>query len=512
MQKLFNNSERGGHFKSGAVLSYLTLGTNCIVSIFFTPFMIRILGESEYGLYQMIGSFAGYLSILDMGMSSAVTKYVSKYYRKKERKKEENFLALMFVYYTFISIIVLISGYTMYQYIDNIFSNTLSGIELIKAKKMFIILIFNLVLTLYGGIFRGIMSAYEYFFQTKGAEFIRVVVRVAMIYGLLLVGKDSIGLVITDTVLNFIFCIYRMLFCMYKIRSKFHYYGLDICELKEITFFSFFVFLNLVFDQLNWKIDQMIIGMKISTSAVTVYSIGMNFSNYFMNFSIAVKSLFLPKVIHMEVEGADGGRYTEFLVRTGKMQGYLLFYLYFAFLFMGRQFIHIIMGKDYYEAWLSAVLVMSGLLIPLLQNAGHPILQAKNKHHIYVIVCLLISIANAGCTWLVIEKLGILGAAFMTMLSFIAGQAVFLSWYYQKKLGIDMKSFFSEIYKANIKPIVWVVIVEIVINSCIMTDKWWKFIIHGIGYSFIYLISIVKLGMNKWEKEYIFGFLKKYER
>ena len=509
MQDFYKKTSGNYHFKMGAVLSYITLGINCGISIFFTPFMIRVLGENEYGLYQMIGAFAGYLSILDMGMSSAVTKYVTKYYRLKERKKEENFLALMVLYYTVISFLVLLLGWIMYINIGVVFSDTLTDMEILKAGRMFLILIFNLIITLYGGIFRGIMNAYEYFSQAKSAELIRVIMRVVLIYAILKLGGDSIGLVIIDTVLNLIFCFYRAYFSLHRIGSCFKIHGLDWSELKEVAFYSFFVFLNLIFDQLNWKIDQMIIGMKISTAAVTVYSIGMNFSNYFMNFSIAVKSLFLPRVMQMEVTGASGKDYTEFLIKTGRMQGYLLFYLYFAFLFMGRQFIWIVMGKDYYEAWLSAVFVMSGLLVPLLQNAGHPILQAKNKHHIYVLVCLFISIANAVFTWLIVEQKGIVGAAFMTMISFVAGQALFLSWYYQRKLHIDMKRFFGEITKANAVPVSCIIVFELVVNYFFQTNRWEKFILHGLAYSVLYGIGVYLFGMNQEEKQYLFGVFKK---
>jgi O-antigen/teichoic acid export membrane protein len=235
----------------------------------------------------------------------------------------------------------------------------------------------------------------------------------------------------------------------------------------------------------------------------------MNFANYFMNFSVAVKSLFLPKVMHMETDGANSEQYTLFMIKTGRMQGYLLFYLYFAFLFYGRQFIKIIMGKDYFEAWLSGLFVMTGLIIPLLQNAGHPILQAKNKHHIYVIVCLLISIVNATSTWLVVESRGIVGAAFMTMLSFILGQAVFLSWYYSKKIGIQMSRFYLEIIRANILPIIGVIILEMIIVKFTVIDTWTNFIVQCIVYTLMYGISILNWGMNREEKEFLFGFIKR---
>lgn len=507
MRKYYNH--KASPYKVGAIISYITLAVNSALGIFFTPFMIRKLGEGEYGLYQLIGAFAGYLSILDMGMSSAITKYVTKYYQKQETEEQENFLAVMIIYYAMISVIILIIAGIMFQYMGILFSNSLSDEELKKAKVMFVFLVFNVIVTLFGGVFRGVMNAYECFLQTKGAELARVILRVVMIIGILNVGGNSIGLVLIDTFLNICFFIYRMSFCFASINIKIRFHRINIHELKDVCFYAFFVFLNLIFDQLNWKIDHTILGIKLTTTAVTIYSIGMNFSNYFMNFSVAVKSLFLPKVMKLEVKGAGNNQFTDFLIKTGRLQGYLLFYLYLAFIFMGQQFIKLIMGKDYHEAWLSAILVMTGLIIPLLQNAGHPILQSKNKHHIYVIVCFFISLINALCTWFIVDKRGIVGAAFMTMLSLFVGQAVFLSWYYHKKIGMNMILFGKEIFKANILPLIGVLLFEIIWSYFFSSDTWLKFIIHGIIYSLIYFTSIFKIGMNQWEKNLLLSFLKK---
>ena len=48
--------------KAGAILSYLNIIINICVGLVYTPFMMRALGQSEYGLYALIGSVAAYLN------------------------------------------------------------------------------------------------------------------------------------------------------------------------------------------------------------------------------------------------------------------------------------------------------------------------------------------------------------------------------------------------------------------------------------------------------------------
>ena len=87
--------------KIGAILSYVTLGVYALVSLIYTPFMVRCLGQSEYGLYSLIRTIVGYLTILDLGLSSTIIIYTSKYksLNKNVKKLEGMFFLLYIIIY-----------------------------------------------------------------------------------------------------------------------------------------------------------------------------------------------------------------------------------------------------------------------------------------------------------------------------------------------------------------------------------------------------------------------------
>ena len=62
----------------GAVLSYVNIILTVVVGLLYTPLMLRLLGQSEYGLYSLIGSVVGYLSVLDMGLGNTLVRYTAK--------------------------------------------------------------------------------------------------------------------------------------------------------------------------------------------------------------------------------------------------------------------------------------------------------------------------------------------------------------------------------------------------------------------------------------------------
>lgn len=64
--------------KAGAFLSYLSIFVTIVIALLYTPIMLRLLGQSEYGLYSLIGAVVGYLSILDLGLGNAMVRYNAK--------------------------------------------------------------------------------------------------------------------------------------------------------------------------------------------------------------------------------------------------------------------------------------------------------------------------------------------------------------------------------------------------------------------------------------------------
>ena len=65
--------------KSGIVLSYINLIIGNVIPLIYTPMMLNLLGQSEYGLYTLANTIVGYLSLPSFGMGSTIVRYITKY-------------------------------------------------------------------------------------------------------------------------------------------------------------------------------------------------------------------------------------------------------------------------------------------------------------------------------------------------------------------------------------------------------------------------------------------------
>ena len=182
--------------KAGVLLSYLTLALSNIIALVYTPFMLRLMGQSEYGLYSLVASVVAYLTILDFGFGNAIVRYTAKY-RAESREEEQSSLFGMFLaMYIGIGIIALIAGICLYLNVDLLFQQSMTLEELSKSKVMVLLMVFNVVLTFPLSIFPSIIVAYEKFVFHKLVNLARILIQPCIMIPLLLMGYKAIGMVV----------------------------------------------------------------------------------------------------------------------------------------------------------------------------------------------------------------------------------------------------------------------------------------------------------------------------
>lgn len=100
--------------KYGIILSYMNIFFNTLINFMYVPLLIYYIGKNEYGLYQLIGSFIAYFSIMDFGLTAAVVRFYTKYKVLKDKIGMENVLAISARCYIVITLILFIIGYICY--------------------------------------------------------------------------------------------------------------------------------------------------------------------------------------------------------------------------------------------------------------------------------------------------------------------------------------------------------------------------------------------------------------
>ena len=153
--------------KVGALLTYIAQGVNIVVGLVYTPIMLRLLGQNEYGLYQLVASVVAYLSLLNLGFGSSYVRFYSRY-KVNEQKHEITKLNGMFlVIFMVITLMTLFLGSFMVFNIEFVFGSGLTASEYSTAKILMGFMVFNMSLTFPMSLFNSFITAHEKFVFQK---------------------------------------------------------------------------------------------------------------------------------------------------------------------------------------------------------------------------------------------------------------------------------------------------------------------------------------------------------
>lgn len=486
--------------KIGIFLSYVNILVHAVLGFVYVPILLHYIGKNEYGLYQLIGSLISYFSIMDFGLTAAVTRYYSKFKALDDKVKMENLLALAARGYILVTGIILAIGCCCYFFIDSIFGNSMSMHELIEAKKMFILLLINIAITVSTMIFRAIINSHEKFLFLKGLETLQLIFQPVCVILILQKAPSAFSVALVQTVLNLglIFCRGYYCFVKLKVKIKYHYWDKDLVHgFKRL---SSSVFVETIVDQVFWKTNQILLGIIRGTAAVAVYSISSLVYMNYMAVSTAISGVYLPHVTQMVAKNASNKELSKLFTQIGRWQYYLLGLVATEFIIFGQKFIELWAGRGFSDSYWITILIIIPFTIDLIQNIGLSILQAENKYVFRARIYSCVGILNLCLAIPLGIKFGGIGCAVATGLSMFLGNGIGMNWYYAKHIGLDIKNFWCQIGNIS-KTVLLCLILGYGLNVYIPAFGKVVFLLKILGYTVLYGVMVYFTAMSPEEKE-----------
>ncbi|MDY5730515.1 MAG: oligosaccharide flippase family protein [Eubacteriales bacterium] len=488
--------------KVGVLLSYSGQIIKILLSLIYTPIMLRLLGQSEYGLYQLVYSVVSYLGLLSLGFGNSYMRFFSRFTAQKDHDGVARLNGMFLFIFSALSIICVLCGFVMIQNIEKIFGDGLTSIEMNKAKKLMGLMVINLAITFPNSVFASSITAHEKFLFQKLVILLQNIFNPLLALPLLLMGYGSVGMVTITTFLTFFVLILNIYYCFNKLQIRFIFKNIPLGLLKEMWVFTFFIFFNQIIDQINWSVDKFLLGRFVGTSVVAVYGVGGQINSMYLEFSTSISNVFIPEVNRLVAESTDNIRLTNLLTKVGRIQFMVLSLVLTGFIFLGKPFITMWAGAGYTESYVITLLLITPVTVALIQNIGIEIQRAKNMHKARSIVYFFIAIGNVFISIPFIKILGATGAAIGTAISLVVGNIFFMNWYYHKRIGLNVFYFWKQI-ASFIPSLIMPCVVGVLMMKYITINSLTGLALCIMLYSIIYSISIYFWGMNAEEKQMI---------
>lgn len=494
--------------KAGAVLNYVVIVLNVLVGLLYTPYMLRMMGQSEYGLYSLVASVIAYLTVLDFGFGNAIIRYTAKFRAEGKQEEQYEMFGMFFVLYIGIGIIAFLAGLGLYFNVNNIFGDTMSAYELDRARILMLILIFNMAVTFPMSIFSSIINAYERFIFPKTINIIRIILNTIVMICLLKMGYKAIAMAVVQTVFNILTLIINYIYCKRGIQIKMYFRKFNWIFLREVAIYSFWIFLNVIMDRVYWSTGQFVLGAYVGTVSVAIFAVAIHLESLYMQFSTAISNVFLPKVTAMVTNGCDPKTISDLFIKTGRIQFVILSLILCGFIVFGKQFIILWAGADYVEAYPITLLFFIALLIPLIQNLGITILQARNQMKFRSL--LYIGLAGIALIFQIIlsKRWEELGCAIAISSFLLLGHGLIMNIYYHKKQHIDIILFWKNIIRMGIAPVL-VTYVAYRMTCYYSLSTWSNFAVGVALFCIVFLPITYLFSLNEYERNLLINPLRK---
>ncbi|SFU54661.1 lipopolysaccharide biosynthesis protein [Butyrivibrio sp. M55] len=489
--------------KIGVIISYLWVAVRVIVNLISIPFYIKLLGKGEYGLYQIVGSFFSYINAFEVSISAGVMRFYCKALARKNIVEQENVLAISRKIYRFFSLLIIGCGIFCAYLFRVFYRGSFSDSEINEGSKMLLLLFFNLIISVYNGVYIAAINGNEHFIFQKGLACITLSLQPIIAILLLKRYPYAITIIIVTIFLNLLAVLSRYVYSkrILKIKVKMHYK--DIQMTKRILIFSASILLASIADEIFWRADQIILGKLYNTVMVAVYAVGVQIYSVYINVGSTISYIFYPRVSKYYAQKDGIKKINSLFIKTGRFSFFLCYMILSGFMIFGQEFLFYWVGDDFKMAYVYAVIIMIPLTVDLLQNLGLTILQVMNKYAFRARMYFVSAVVNVFLTTVLSIYFAGIGAAISTGITIVLSSGIVLNVYYAKNVGLNIKEFWMNIISVLFKSLPFSVGVYF-INSVIKNEQhilW--FFVRLLIYVVLYYIYIYYFCMNKYEKNYI---------
>lgn len=499
--------------KMGALLSYAQMAVNVLIGLLYTPVMLRLMGRSEYGLYNTVMSTISMLSVMSFGFNSSYIRYYAEYKAINDREKINALNGVFLSVFSLIGLLALACGLYITFHLELVFDQGLTSAEYATARVLMLMLTFNLAISFPMSTFTSIISAHEHYIFLKLIGILKTVLSPLLAIPLLLMGYRSVALVTVTVTVSLVTDVIYLIYSSKVLHVRFRFSGVGPGMINSLFQYSFFIAIHIVVDQINNNMDKFLLGRYMGTEEVAVYAIGFTLYHYYMLFSVGISGVYTPRVHHIINTTKDNiveqrAQLTDMFVKIGRLQFLLLGLICSGLIFFGKEFIDVWAGPGYENSYYVALMLMIPATIPFIQNVGIEIQRALNKHRLANIFYLGMALLNLLMSIELCQRYGAVGSALGTAISFVVANGIGINIYYHKTCNVNIWIFWKNILRM-LPGMLPPVIVACAFKAGVQIHSISMLLMGIVVYTAVYCGSMWLVSMNNAEKKLVYSFFKK---
>lgn len=422
-----------------AVARWVGLAINTIITFLLTPFVIREIGQTDYGFWIIVGSLIGYYGLLNLGVSSAISRYVAKAIGEDRIEDMNLTVNTSMAMFLCTGVLVSVGSFLVTTPVSRFFGVQAEYVE--QFRILIIVMGVTTAINFVNSVLVAIATAHEQIVLTSMIRLVSqlfrtffVVVFVRGDMGVIGLGLGTLIGSVVQLSMSFIVVKKRFPWVRFELRAA------RWNHLKELITFGTATVVMSVALIIRQNLDSFIIGRLVNIEAVAVYGIAWQLIHYAYSIVNAGMGVVTPRFANLV-----GRNSTELLktmlLKSTTISSALAFGFGCLSLTLGGRFILFWVGSGFSGAIPVFMLLTGAYVASMAQNPIFGYLLAVNRHQTIAIVTLCEAGVNLLLSILLAPRYGIVGVALGTAIPMLAVKLIIQPLYFAKIAGVAVSRY-----------------------------------------------------------------------
>lgn len=491
--------------KMGAFISYFTMVFNIFAGLLYTPWMVSKIGQADYGLYTLANSLIA-IFMLDFGLGSAVSRFVSKYRAEENDEAIRNIMGVIYKLYLIIDVGILAALSVVYIFIGRIYAE-LTVAELEKFRTLFIIVGAYQVIAFPFAPLDGLLNAYEKFIQLKICSLLYRLLSVFAVVGVLIFSSDVRVIILTNVLAHLATVLMKFIFARCYIPTRANFAAKGAALYKTLFSFTAWTTVISVMQRFTHSFAPSVLGMTSGALEIALYAPAVTLEGYFYTLGMSVNGLFMPRVSKF-IANKQEDNILKLMIKVGRYQAVLMGLAYIGFICVGKEFMHLWMGPDYTKSYYLAVIILFPTLISATQQIAKTTVIAKKLIKYQAICMIFTGVMGLAISYLLSIRIGAAGVCIGTAVTSLVNIAC-MNVIYKKKAGINVFAFYKECYLKLIPCYGISALLGAAVMKCVPLSGWSGLVVRSGLIVAVFAVAIVCIYLTKDEKRQLSGSVKR---
>ena len=429
----------------GSALRVLTRAASVAVSFFMMPFLIHALGDRWYGMWALIGSMTSYYALLDLGLTSAVNRFLTRAIAREEQTDTNAVIVTALAIFGGIGATVLVVSIAIALGAGWFLKDPA---ETAVFRQVVVILGADLALAFPFAVFSGVLVAHYRFDVISATQLLALAVRTALIVYFIGRGYSIVALAIITLAVGLtsrlaLAAAARRLFPSLQL-SRAH---LRRAQARALFGYGKYTFLAAAADRIRFQVDTVVVASFLGVNLVTHYAIAARVTQLFMDLMLRALGVIAPVFMRIDATGDREQMRRMFLLAT-RVSTLAAVTVASGIIILGERLIELWIGEGYLDAYWPLVILVVALTFDLMQMPSVSFLYASARHHLYAHLNAGEALGNLGFSILLVQHYGMIGVSLGTAIPLLVTRLILQPRYVCRALALDLRAYYYHLGRA----------------------------------------------------------------